>query len=368
MADDKTLISSEENKFTSLTESLLRELDSLRHDMALIRSDMSSLTVRLDDGVDILNDAAALVAVDQSSIEDRASRTMQLARAVSAIAGAIGDAETQVDFAEIKMSVELKEMRDDERRADALRRGVIPFAGGAGTHSILSVLFGAHSIGEGIFSFLTMIDSNALRLLCKEFRQAVMDFPWMDAESHITGSVKAWRAAFPHARADNVSDREDIVDADFVHIRGDARVRLHTVNMMWGCKSVTDAAFVHLRGIHTLHISHCNQATITDAAFVHLRGIHTLYMPCCDQPTITDAAFMHLRGIHTLKMWGCNQLTITDAAFVHLRGIHTLDMCYCNQATITDAAIVHLRGICDLKTTGCSIAVKVAAAAALLLI
>ena len=35
----------------------------------------------------------------------------------------------------------------------------IPFAGGDGTHSILSVLFGAHSIGEGIFGFLTMIDS-----------------------------------------------------------------------------------------------------------------------------------------------------------------------------------------------------------------
>ena len=35
----------------------------------------------------------------------------------------------------------------------------IPFAGGDGTHLILSVLFGAHSIGEGIFGFLTMIDS-----------------------------------------------------------------------------------------------------------------------------------------------------------------------------------------------------------------
>ena len=119
----------------------------------------------------------------------------------------------------------------------------IPFAGGDGDYSILSVLFGAHSIGEGIFGFLNMIDSNKVRVQCVECRQAVMDFPWMDEKSRITGSVKAWRAAFPVARAVNVSERQDIVDADFVHIRGDARVRLHTVDMRW-CRSVTDAAFV----------------------------------------------------------------------------------------------------------------------------
>ena len=42
----------------------------------------------------------------------------------------------------------------------------IPFAGGDGDYSILSVLFGAHSIGGGIFGYLTMIDSNKVRLLC----------------------------------------------------------------------------------------------------------------------------------------------------------------------------------------------------------
>ena len=42
---------------------------------------------------------------------------------------------------------------------------------------------------------------------------------------HIKGSVKAWRAAFPVARSVNVSKRSDIVDADFVQIRGDARLQ-----------------------------------------------------------------------------------------------------------------------------------------------
>ena len=65
----------------------------------------------------------------------------------------------------------------------------IPFAGGDGDYSILSVLFGLHSIGGGIFSFLTMIESNKVRVQCVECRDAVMDFPWMDARSHIKGSV-----------------------------------------------------------------------------------------------------------------------------------------------------------------------------------
>ena len=183
----------------------------------------------------------------------------------------------------------------------------IPFAGGDGDYSILSVLFGPHSIGGGIFGYLTMIDSNKVRAQCVECRKAVMDFPWMDDESEIKGSVEAWRAAFPVARAVNIRNRDDIVDADFVHIRGDARVRLHTVNMN-DCQSVTDAAFVHLRGIHTLNIYECNQATITDAAFMNLRGIHTLNMTRCNQTTITDAAFVHLRGIHTLNMSECTAL------------------------------------------------------------
>jgi hypothetical protein len=132
----------------------------------------------------------------------------------------------------------------------------IPFAGGDGTHSILSVLFGAHSIGGGIFGYLNMKDSNKVRVQCVECRKAVMEFPWMDDESNIKGNIEAWRASFPCARAVNISGRRDLVDADFVHIRGDARVRLHTVNMS-GCYKVTDAALVHLRGIHTLDIRYC---------------------------------------------------------------------------------------------------------------
>jgi hypothetical protein len=156
----------------------------------------------------------------------------------------------------------------------ARRRAALPFAGGAGPASVVSTLAGAHSIGGGVLCFLTLPESNAVRGVCAELRDAVRAFPWADAETRLTGSLAAWRAAFPAARAANVSRRKDLRDADFVH----------------------------LRGIHTLDMSFCFQATITDGAFVHLRGIHTLDMSNCNQATITDGAFAHLRGVHTLTM------------------------------------------------------------------
>ena len=106
-----------------------------------------------------------------------------------------------------------------------------------------------------------------------------MDYLWMDVETRNMGGMRAWRAAFPAARVVNVSWRIDIVDSDFVHIRGDAAHGwLHTVNMN-RCRRFTDAAFVHLRGIQTLNMVHCRQ--LTEAAFVQLRGIRTLNVDCC---------------------------------------------------------------------------------------
>jgi hypothetical protein len=298
MSSDQPLVGGE---VSDHDESIGEELDALHAEIDAIHSDLSSTAERHEDGEEIID---------------------------AALEGASAHSAVRINVYEN-----------------------IPFAGGDGNYSILSVLFGLHSIGGGIFSFLTMIDSNKVRVQCHECRDAVMDFPWMDARSHIVGSVKKWRAAFPVARAVNVSGRIDIVDADFVHIRGDARVRLHTV-IMWQCNRVTDAAFVHLRGIHTLDMRGCNQTTITDSAFIHLRGIHTLDMSRCNQATITDSAFTHLRGIHTLDMNSCNQETITDAAFVHLRGIHTLRMSFCDQ--FTDAAFIHLRGIHTLEMQVCN--------------
>ena len=150
----------------------------------------------------------------------------------------------------------------------------------------------------------------------------------------IEGPLAAWRAAHPDALVANVYWRDDLVDADFVH----------------------------LAGIEALRMDNCNNPGLTDAAFVHLRGLHTLWMASCNQASITDAAFAHLHGVHTLGMYRCNQPTITDAAFTHLRGIQVLDMRRCNQATITGATFAHLRGVRVLYIHGCSPAAAAARA------
>ena len=257
----------------------------------------------------------------------------------------------------------------------------VPFSGRA-RFTMLSHLDAAHSSGGGLFAFMTMAESNKVRVQSREAREAVMRFEWMSEDTmvidtideRILGDVAAWRAAFPAARVVNVSKRVDLRDADFVHIRGGPGVRLHAVNMS-GCTGVTDAAFAHLAGIHTLKMDGCNQEEISDAAFAHLAGICDLDMSGCDQSTITDAAFAHLDGVNMLDMSGCNQEEITDAAFahiagvgflvmsgcdqitdeafVHLRGIYALWMNYCNQNSITDAAFAHLGGINTLSMNGC---------------
>jgi hypothetical protein len=280
-------------------------------------------------------------------------------------------AEAQAELAKAEWIV----VQNDGLRLNARLRGIIPFAGGDGDYSVLSIIAGPHSIGEGIFGFLTMRDSNALRPLCREMREAIRVFPWMDAETRVIGDISRWRAAFPAARAVNISYRKYLGIKDLKYIRGSAR--LHTVNMS-GCRALLDSAFKHLQGIHTLimddcvwrikpghtdvaftHLKgiqklsmrNCDQESITDVAFSHLRGIRELYMSNCAQRSITDAAFVHLQGIKVLYINGCTQLS--DAVFPHLKGISTLNMDSCHQAAITDSAFSHLKGIHSLFMRYC---------------
>ncbi len=231
----------------------------------------------------------------------------------------------------------------------------VPLAGadaaGNPTETLLS------EVGLVLLKMFDTREACVLRLVCREFVEAVGRQQWEDRDTVIQGSIAAWRACFPRARCANVRKWKPyydtgsvrinpVHDADFVHFEG-----LRELNMA-GCAAVTDAAFAHLRGLHTLDMSYCHQDAITDAAFAHLVGIQRLSIWSCRQATLTDAAFVHLRGIQLLNMSNCTQLT--DAAFVHLRGIHTLYMWGCSQPAISDAAFVHLRGIHTLVMTGCT--------------
>jgi hypothetical protein len=164
-------------------------------------------------------------------------------------------------------------------------------AGGAEA-TILSI------VGAVLLPMFSTREATTLRLINREFTEAVREYQWEDMLTVIQGEIRQWRQCFPRARAASVCSINNpsprlarVVDADFVHFVG--LRKLH----MAGCREVTDAAFVHLAGIHTLNMSYCRQATITDAAFVHLAGIHTLNMSSCSQVTITDAAFVDLKGV-----------------------------------------------------------------------
>ena len=157
----------------------------------------------------------------------------------------------------------------------------VPLAGtdavGRATETILS------EVGAVLLRLFDTREACMLRLVCREFVEAVAQQRWEDRDTVILGSIAAWRRCFPRARCANVRQWTSfydsgavrtalVVDADFVHFEG-----LRELNMS-GCTGITDAAFAHLRGIHSLSMRSCNQRTITAAAFVHLAGICELDM------------------------------------------------------------------------------------------
>ena len=79
----------------------------------------------------------------------------------------------------------------------------LPLAGGdaAGqpTETLLSV------VGLVLLQFFDTREACMLRLVCREFQEAVAAHPWEDRETVILGSIGAWRACFPRARRANVS-------------------------------------------------------------------------------------------------------------------------------------------------------------------
>ena len=190
---------------------------------------------------------------------------------------------------------------------------------------LFAVLAGAHSVGGGVFGFLTMLDGNELRQVCRLIRGDVAAARWRDAETPIRGPLAAWRACFPGAMAACLRGRDDLRDADFVHLAG-----VKVLDMSY-CTGITDAGLVHLTGIHTLIMFDCYG--ITDAGLAHLTGIRTLYMGDCT--AITDAGLAHLTGIHMLDISFC--YGITDAGLAHLAGIKTLGMRACAPAAIAAA-------------------------------
>ena len=79
----------------------------------------------------------------------------------------------------------------------------MPFAGESEIPSPDSVL--SHCYGA-LLPMFTTAEATVLRLLCKEFKTTVAEFPWYDSETIIRGSVASWRACFPRSKFANVTE------------------------------------------------------------------------------------------------------------------------------------------------------------------
>lgn len=179
--------------------------------------------------------------------------------------------------------------------------------------SVLTLLSsGADRIDErfehGVLRFFTMREARELRLVCRELADNVSLTPWDDLETRIGRKdvpirrcLDCWRESMPFALAANVSSASDLVDADFVRLRG--LVSLDISRGGYPKAAITDLAFAHLVGVRKLIMRFCNQSTITDAALANLRGVEELDMLRCDQGGITLKNIMlQTRGVRTLRL------------------------------------------------------------------
>lgn len=124
---------------------------------------------------------------------------------------------------------------------------------------------------------------------------AVTATPWHDLKTVIKGSVAAWHASFSNAQAASVSNRADLIDADFDFFRG-----LRALDMDF-CTGVTNAALVNLRGIEFLKMVFCTQLSTSDGTFTHLKGLKELNMFGFGS-AIVAGAFHLLRGVRPLHL------------------------------------------------------------------
>ena len=100
----------------------------------------------------------------------------------------------------------------------------IPLAGGV-DETIMS------EVSAVILPYFTMAEATVLRLVCREFLEAVRDYQWEDRETVIQGSIGAWRGSFPRARCANVT-KENVLS--FYKAR---QWWMQTLCTLWGCGS-----------------------------------------------------------------------------------------------------------------------------------
>jgi hypothetical protein len=128
-----------------------------------------------------------------------------------------------------------------------------------------------------------------LRLVNKVIKNAVTAHPWADRETVVKGSLAAWRACFPHARAANMN-HYDVCEAP-------------------------NPAGLRVAPIPTEH-------------YHHLSGLS--YLSARGHPSFTDAALLHLGGsVQHLDISAC--MALSGSNMERVAGATKVVMLYCRE-------------------------------------
>lgn len=110
--------------------------------------------------------------------------------------------------------------------ASRLDQPLAAFCGGPHPHTLLSCCASA------LLPLLSTRAALPLRAACREARGAIAAHPWADTATPILGSVAAWRACFPAARAASAEARRSapLQPADVPCFAGLQELRLHSAS------------------------------------------------------------------------------------------------------------------------------------------
>lgn len=194
-------------------------------------------------------------------------------------------------------------------------------------------------ICNSLFPFFSTIDILPCRLVCKEFNDAISNYPWNDIYTVVLGNIEMWRRCFPKAKAININElnpsqgsrRRHVRDNDIRFLQGIKYINISK------CHFITDNCFEYLSGVKCILMNYCY--TITGDGFRHLTGIKRL--ECSYNSRINDSHMIFLKGIKYLNIIECP--SITDDSFIHFSTLVEVNIA--SNRHLTDKAFNYLKNV-----------------------
>jgi len=210
------------------------------------------------------------------------------------------------------------------------------FTGSKTERTILSVIY------NELFRFFTTNNILPCRLVCREFKEIIENYPWNETNNVIKGNIYRWRMCFPMAKAINLNGMSRKIQVTNEDIRILSGIKYINITYQ---KSITNSAFQCLTDAKCIIMNGCDQ--ITDEAFINLPNLRRLEISYCYN--ISNNIFKNLRNLKYLNIIDCQQ--ITDEAFQYIPNIIELNIGLCKN--LTDNIFQYLKNIEALNLTDC---------------